>query len=157
MFLPWRFFTFFVFISKFYLLSWKHFQILKIFPATIFKELVAAFRNPTVTVTLALEPGCDIENCSVNPPWNLLYRCDALYSFTTNFLRESQSSAYSTMHKAILKGQCHEIFCSWFFSWFSFPQASEKIWNGLNGILWSWGETDSWKKPEAKNLVTLSL
>ncbi len=29
--------------------------------------------------------------------------------------------------------------------------------NGLNGILWGWGETDSWKKPEAKNLVTLSL
>ncbi len=27
----------------------------------------------------------------------------------------------------------------------------------LNGILWGWGETDSWKKPEAKNLVTLSL
>ncbi len=33
----------------------------------------------------------------------------------------------------------------------------EKIWNGLNGILWGWGETDSWKEPEAKNLVTLSL
>ncbi len=32
-----------------------------------------------------------------------------------------------------------------------------KIRNGLNGILWGWGETDSWKKPEAKNLVTLSL
>jgi hypothetical protein len=23
------------------------------------------------------------------------------------------------------------------------------IWNGPNGILWFWGETDSWKKPEA--------
>ncbi len=33
----------------------------------------------------------------------------------------------------------------------------KKIWNGLNGILWGWGETDSWKKPEAKNLMTLSL
>ncbi len=33
----------------------------------------------------------------------------------------------------------------------------EKIRNGLNGILWGWGETDSWKKPEAKNLVTLTL
>ncbi len=32
-----------------------------------------------------------------------------------------------------------------------------KIWNGLNGTLWGWGETDSWKEPEAKNLVTLSL
>jgi hypothetical protein len=31
------------------------------------------------------------------------------------------------------------------------------IWNGPNGILWFWGENDSWKKPEAKNLVTLSL
>ncbi len=28
---------------------------------------------------------------------------------------------------------------------------------GLNGILWGWGQTDSWKEPEAKNLVTLSL
>ncbi len=109
-----------------------------------------------------------------------------------------------------LKGQCHEIFDFWFFSWISFPQAPEytirvvsyffensrkysqlkvhhvsltpvaslppvslipvvhldlqispriyeKFWNGPNGILWGWGKTDSWKKPEAKNLVTLSL
>ncbi len=27
----------------------------------------------------------------------------------------------------------------------------------FNGILWGWGETDSWKKPEAKNLLTLYL
>ncbi len=32
-----------------------------------------------------------------------------------------------------------------------------KIWNGPNGILRGLGETDSWKKPEEKNLVTLSL
>ncbi len=32
-----------------------------------------------------------------------------------------------------------------------------RIRNSLNGILWGWGETDSWKVPEAKNLVTLSL
>ncbi len=37
------------------------------------------------------------------------------------------------------------------------PRIFEKIRNGLNGILWGWGETDSWKEPEAKNLVTLSL
>ncbi len=37
------------------------------------------------------------------------------------------------------------------------PRIFKKIRNGLNGILWGWGETDSWKKPEAKNLVTLSL
>jgi hypothetical protein len=24
-------------------------------------------------------------------------------------------------------------------------------------VHWGWGETDSWKKPEAKNLLTLSL
>ncbi len=33
----------------------------------------------------------------------------------------------------------------------------QQIWNGRNGILWGWGETDSWKKSEAKNLVTLSI
>jgi hypothetical protein len=33
----------------------------------------------------------------------------------------------------------------------------QKNQNGPNGILWGWGETDWWKKPEAKNLVTLSL
>ncbi len=27
--------------------------------------------------------------------------------------------------KNLLKGQCHEIFCFWFFSWISFPQAPE--------------------------------
>ncbi len=37
------------------------------------------------------------------------------------------------------------------------PRIFEKIWNGHNGILWGWGEIDSWKKPEAKNLVTMSL
>ncbi len=37
------------------------------------------------------------------------------------------------------------------------PRIFEKIRNGPNAILWSWGETDSSKKPEAKNLVTLSL
>ncbi len=33
----------------------------------------------------------------------------------------------------------------------------EQIWNGPNGIIRGLRETDSWKKPEAKNLVTLSL
>ncbi len=33
----------------------------------------------------------------------------------------------------------------------------ERIRNGPNGIFWGLGETDSWKKPKAKNLVTLSL
>ncbi len=37
------------------------------------------------------------------------------------------------------------------------PRILEKIRNGPNGILWGWGETDSCKKLEAKNLVTLSL
>jgi hypothetical protein len=37
------------------------------------------------------------------------------------------------------------------------PQIFEKIQNGSDGILWGWGETDSWKKPEEKNLVTQSL
>jgi hypothetical protein len=36
------------------------------------------------------------------------------------------------------------------------PRIFEKILNGLNGILWGWGETDSWKDPEAKNLVPLN-
>jgi hypothetical protein len=37
------------------------------------------------------------------------------------------------------------------------PRIFKKIRNGPNAILWGWGETDSSKKPEAKNLVTLSL
>jgi hypothetical protein len=40
------------------------------------------------------------------------------------------------------------------------PRIFEKIRNGPNGILWGWGGgggPDSWKKPEAENLVTLSL
>jgi hypothetical protein len=36
------------------------------------------------------------------------------------------------------------------------PRIFEKIRSGPNGILRGWGETDSKKKPEAKNLVTLS-
>jgi hypothetical protein len=37
------------------------------------------------------------------------------------------------------------------------PRVFEKIRNGSNGIIRGLGETDSRKKPEAKNLVTLSL
>jgi hypothetical protein len=37
------------------------------------------------------------------------------------------------------------------------PRIFEKIRNSPNAILWGCGETDSSKKPEAKNLVTLSL
>ncbi len=37
------------------------------------------------------------------------------------------------------------------------PRIFEKIRNGRNGILRCLGETDSWKKPEVENLVTLSL
>ncbi len=37
------------------------------------------------------------------------------------------NSAYHTKHwtEIHLKGQCHEIFCFWFFSWISFPLAPE--------------------------------
>jgi hypothetical protein len=37
------------------------------------------------------------------------------------------------------------------------PRIFEKIRNGPNGTLRGLGETDSWKKPEVENLVTLSL
>jgi hypothetical protein len=37
------------------------------------------------------------------------------------------------------------------------PRIFEKIRNGPNGIIRGLGETDSRKKPEAKNLMTLSL
>jgi hypothetical protein len=54
---------------------------------------------------------------------------------------------------------CHR--CRWY-QWFTLTcdyirEFLKKIWNGPNGILWGRGETDTWKKPEAKNLVTLSL
>jgi hypothetical protein len=37
------------------------------------------------------------------------------------------------------------------------PPVFEKTRNSPKGILWGWGKTDSSKKPEAKNLVTLFL
>jgi hypothetical protein len=37
------------------------------------------------------------------------------------------------------------------------PRIFEKIQNGPNCILRGLGETDSWKKTEVENLVTLSL
>ncbi len=40
-----------------------------------------------------------------------------------------QAGAYTDLFENLseisLKGQCHEIFCFWFFSWTSFPQASD--------------------------------
>ena len=38
-----------------------------------------------------------------------------------------------------------------------FANLRKKIQNGPNVILRGLGETDSWKKPEVENLVTLSL
>ncbi len=40
----------------------------------------------------------------------------ALVLFTTHFFHHL---------RVRLKGQCHEIFCFWFFSWVSFPPAQE--------------------------------
>jgi hypothetical protein len=37
------------------------------------------------------------------------------------------------------------------------PRIFEKIRNGPNAIFWGWGKLIHQKKPEAKNLVTLSL
>jgi hypothetical protein len=37
------------------------------------------------------------------------------------------------------------------------PRIFEKIWNDPNVIIRGLGEGDSWKKSEAKNLMTLSL
>jgi hypothetical protein len=55
--------------AKFLLASLKTLTIiLKILPVNLFKELVAAFRNPPVTMKVAPEPGCDSKNCSVNRP-----------------------------------------------------------------------------------------
>ncbi len=41
-------------------------------------------------------------------------------------------------------------------SWEYLREFSKKIWNGRNCILRCLWETDSWKKPEVENLVTLS-
>ena len=37
------------------------------------------------------------------------------------------------------------------------PRIFKEIWNGPKEILMGPGDTDSWKKPEVKNLVTDSL
>jgi hypothetical protein len=55
-----------------------------------------------------------------------------------------------------LKGQCHEIFGG--VPWLANISANvRKNRNDPNVIFRGLGEGDSWKKPEAKNLVTLSL
>ncbi len=66
----------------------------------------------------------------------------------------------------ILKFFCLKIFsichlCRWH-RWCTLSREylsefSKKIRNARNGILRCLGETDSWKKPEVENLVTLSL
>ncbi len=60
-----------------------------------------------------------------------------------------------------LKGMCHEIFCFWFFSWISFPQASEYTITKFETISMEYsgagGKLIHEKKPESKNLVTMSL
>ncbi len=45
-----------------------------------------------------------------------LFFCNLQWFFDLFFLIEPP---------LLLKGQCHEIFCFWFFSWISFPQAPE--------------------------------
>jgi hypothetical protein len=147
----------------------------------------------------------------VNVYWNSILHPSQGYFFSVKFVAPYCTIWARSVHgeqHASLKGQSHEIFNFWFFSWISFPQAPEytfravsnffknsrrnsqlkvdqrchchrwqichrwrwyrwftltweylceKIWNGPNWILWGWGGTDSWKKLEAKNLMTLSL
>ncbi len=51
----------------------------------------------------------------------VIFRCTVSFKFL-NFI----SNFYSYFEVlSRLKGQCHEIFCFWFFSWISFPQAPE--------------------------------
>ncbi len=38
---------------------------------------------------------------------------------------EQKNGKKSSTSWSSLKGQCHEIFCFWFFSWIRFPQASD--------------------------------
>ncbi len=73
-----------------------------------------------------------------------------------------------------LKGQCHEIFCFWFFSWTSFPQASDytiravsnffknsrrysqlKVWHRCQRHRWQMEKT--FKQKNFKNLVWTPL
>ncbi len=54
-------------MPSFSLLLWKHSIILKILPVSLFKVIVAAFKNPPVTVKLA--PAS--ENSSVNRSWHV--------------------------------------------------------------------------------------
>jgi hypothetical protein len=39
------------------------------------------------------------------------------------------------VENTLLKGQCHEIFCFWFFSWISFPQASDYTIRAVSNFL----------------------
>jgi hypothetical protein len=76
--------------------------------------------------------------------------------------------------KIRLKGQCHEIFCLWFFSWISFPQASDytsravsnffensqrylqlKVWHRCQRHLWQMEKT--FKQKNFNNFVWTPL
>ena len=67
-------------------------------------------------------------------------------TFRRAFLHAFLRSCFVSL-STFLKRQCQEIFYFRFSTWISFPQAPD----------YTIRETDSWKKPEAKNLVTLSL
>jgi hypothetical protein len=62
----------------------------------------------------------------------ILTRCNwqadsALFNFTPLVIGGTDKYKQLTngQLKLALKGQCHEIFCFWFFSWISFPQAPD--------------------------------
>ncbi len=65
-----------------------------------------------------------------------------------------------------LKGQCHEIFCFWFFSWTSFPQASDYtirvvsnfFENSRRSSRFATGVNDTggkWKKPSSRKILII--
>ncbi len=58
----------------------------------------------------------------------------------------------STTLAKMVEKICHR--CRWY-RWCTLTREylrkfSKKIWNGLNGILWGWGETDAWKNQKQK-------
>ncbi len=47
------------------------------------------------------------------------------FSSLQGHYHERYINVFQRPNKIYLKGQCYEIFCFWFFSWISFPQALE--------------------------------
>jgi hypothetical protein len=124
----------------------RHLFVTPCFYCSIFASLVPA---ETKLCWLFLEPSAQFSTIFVGL-LELYWLCKEFKTYLQVTVDKEKNAQNALMHIAIpkdlpcrnapLKGQCHEIFDFWFFSWISFHQSPEFTIQALSNFFWKFAE-----------------